>query len=387
MYHVLFIILLLFSIHEYFGKKNIKGVSTILFVILLLVVTFRYGQGTDYFSYIFLFSDSAESFGLALETKDFRYINQEVGFAAISYLWVKTLNLSPEALSALYSAVSFILVWLFIRKYSTKPITCLFLYYCTFFLVYPFSGIRQAVCISIFIYYLIPLIHSRRYLKYYIYCTLLFLLHFSSIILFIIPIVNIVKKYTLTQVFIISLIALGVGLSLYSLLFSFFGTLDLIGSRVDLYTQKDSFEILSLLLRIIVFVPIMLTYKVYERNSIRDLFLKIYILGFLLYLVFMSSSLISSRINVYMRYFEMILIVDLLVVVFRMKFNRIISYTYIVLIMSVLYVKNIDSFIYQGAYNSNIKFINYPYVSVFNKKKITETRYIHSFFQPYVKYD
>lgn len=88
-----------------------------------------------------------------------------------------------------------------------------------------------------------------------------------------------------------------------------------------------------------------------------------------------------------MRYIEMVLLVDFLVCFFYKKWNRILSYSFILAIMTVLYVKNINSFIDQGPYYSEVNFFNYPYVSVFNKKKIIETRNIPPVYQQYVIYE
>lgn len=386
MYHIIFLILLFFSTF-FLLKKQKKIVYNILSLLLLGFVTLRYGQGSDYFSYIFIFQNSAEMFEIAIKTNEYSYLTQEIGFAAISYLWLKIFNFSPETLSALFSAISFLLVWFFIKKYSISPIISLFIYYCTFYLIYPFSGIRQGICIGVFLLYLIPLLYKRKYTIYYVISALLFTIHFSSIILFIIPIVNLVKSYKPFQVYLFGLIALLIGLLLYQLLFSFFSSLDLIGGKIEAYTETNSLDIISLLLRISILIPVMQTYKIYERESIIDLFLKIYILGFFLYLIFMASSLISSRLNVYMRHLEIILLVDFLILIFKKKEMRILSYLYIFAIMSVLYTKNINSFIEQGPYRSNVNFFNYPYVSVFNKKNITELRHIAPFYQQFVIYD
>lgn len=386
MYHFIFIILLLASTYEFFSESS-KKIGIYLFFMLLIFVTLRYGQGSDYFNYIYLFTNSSEEFERLITNGDFGHITTELGFSIISFIWLKLFNLTPESLSALYSAVSFILIWLFIKKYSVKPILSLFIFYCTFYLIYPFSGIRQGLCISIFIYYAIPHLQNKNYLKYYLWCFLLFSIHFSSIILFVLPVVNLLKNYNLKQVTILSIAALGVGVVLSQLLFSFFATLDLIGGKVGSYTQSSSFDILSLMLRVVIFVPIVLTYHIYERNSIRELFLKIYILGFLLYLVFMSSALISSRINVYMRYFEIIMLVDVLQYLFLKKTNKVIGYAYIVTLMTFLYVKNINSFIDQGSYYSHVNFYNYPYITFFEKDKVQESRYIEPYFRTYIIYD
>lgn len=386
MYHIIFCILLLLATYDFFSKRT-KRIGGILFFILLCMAILRYGQGSDYFNYIYLFNNSANAFDAALRMNDFSYVTREIGFSAISYVGLKIFRWSPEMLTAVFSAVSFIFIWMFIKKYSVRPVVSLFFFYCTFYLIFPFSAIRQGICLSIFVYFLIPLLQNRKYITYYLLSLLLFTMHFSSIILFIIPAVNLVKKYNPYQVFFVSIILLGAGLVVYQSLFSFFSTLDMIGSRVEAYTVENSLDILSLMLRIVIFIPIMLTYKMYERGSINDLFLKIYILGFFLYLLFMASSLISSRINVFMRYFEIILLVDFMVYFFKKKYNKILNYSYIFAIMTVLYVKNIDSFLDQGPYYNQVNFYNYPYVSVFNKKKIIETRYIPPYYQQYVIYD
>jgi hypothetical protein len=386
MYHLLFVILLAFSFLEFFGKNN-KMIAKSIFILMLLFVALRYGQGSDYFSYIHLINHSANIFETALLNKDFSIITQELSFVVLSYIWIKVLQLTPELLIAVISFISFLLVWLFIKKYSLKPITSLFFFYCTFFLIYPYSVIRQSICISVFVFYLIPLLQNKKYLKYYLISTFLFTFHYSSIILFVIPIVTLLKNYKISHVYIISGIAFIIGLLLYQFLFPFFATIDIIAGKISAYTQEVTLDFKSLILRIMIFVPILHTSKKFERNSIRDLFIKIYILGFILYLLFMASSLISSRINVYMRYTEMVLLVDFLVYFFYKKWNRILSYSFILAIMTVLYVKNINSFIDQGPYYSEVNFINYPYVSVFNKKKIIETRNIPLVYQQYVIYD
>jgi hypothetical protein len=386
MYHLLFVILLAFSFFEFFGKNN-KIIERCLFILMLLFVTFRYGQGSDYFNYIYLFDVSANSFENALQNKDFSILTQEISFTALSYIWLKILHFSPESLNALFSFVSFVLVWLFINKYSLKPITSLLFFYCVFYLIYPFSAIRQSISISIFIYYLIPLLQNRSYLKFYLLSLLLFTIHYSSIILFVIPVVNLIKNYKTSQVYIVSVIALTIGLLLHQFLFSFFTAIEVIAGKISYYTENVGLDITSLLLRIIIFVPILFTHKIFEKDSTRELFLKIYILGFMIYLVFMTSPLISSRINVYMRYLEIILLVDFLVYFFFKKWNRILSYSFIIAIMTILYIKNINSFIDQGPYYSDVNLVNYPYVSIFNKHTIIETRSIPSYYQQYVLYD
>ena len=109
MYHLLFVILLIFSFFEFFGKSN-KVIEKSLFILLLLFVTLRYGQGSDYFNYIYLFNHSASNFDNALLNNDFSIITQEISFTALSYIWLKILHFTPESLTAIFSFFSFLLV-------------------------------------------------------------------------------------------------------------------------------------------------------------------------------------------------------------------------------------------------------------------------------------
>lgn len=382
MYNVVFFILLLFSFVEIFSKTNLKKHAKLIFFFLLLMIVLRYGQGSDYFNYIYLINWLADR----MEEKNYLLaFTQEPGFSLLSYLWIKPLKLSAELLIAFISGLSFFLMWLFIKKYSLKPITSLLIFYTTFYLVYPYSGIRQAICISIFVLYLVPLLQTKKYIKYFIFSILLILFHTSSVILIIIPIVNLLKRYTILQIYFVSIISLGLGILFYSVLFSMLGSVGFIGEKIDDYRTSSSFDFMALLLRILIFIPIMLTFKVYQRGSLKDTFLKIYILGFLLYLMFFSNSLISSRLNVYMRYFEAILIVDYLVYELNNKREALLHYFYIISILSVLYVKNINSFILQGDYDKNITFWNYPYISVFDKSKATILRTVPDHYMSYIK--
>src|ERR1035437_1573173 len=173
MYHIIFIILLLTAIFEKFIKLD-KKITSLIYILLLCFLIFRYGQGSDYFNYIYLIESLANNFKAALLNNNIGTITNEIGFTFISYFWIKILNFSPELLVAFISGISFILVYKFIKRYSERPILSLFIFYCVFYLIYPFSAIRQAICLSVFIYYMTPLLYERKYVKYYFLALLLF---------------------------------------------------------------------------------------------------------------------------------------------------------------------------------------------------------------------
>jgi hypothetical protein len=383
MYHIVFLILLIIALIESFYKID-KKIIFIVFFLLLCFLTLRYGQGSDYFHYVYLIKALANDYEWALAHDVIWKIPNEIGFTYLSYFWIKLLHFSPEVLVAVMSGFSFLVIYKFIKKYSQRPIFSLFVFYCVFYLIYPFSAIRQSVCLSIFVYYMAPLLHEKKYFKYYILAALLYTIHYSSIILFILPAVNIFKSLKVHDVFILSVICLIIGIILIFYLKPLSIIFGSVGVKIGVYSGTR-LDIFSLLLRITLFIPIIQTLNYYDEDSFGNLILRIYILGFLVYVLFFAFPLISSRLNVFMRYFEIILLIDYLIYITRRKFLVSFQYTFVFLVLSVIYFKNINSFIGQGPYKNNIKVYNYPYVSIFNKKKILEVRQFSDFYRQFVQ--
>lgn len=385
MYHLIFILLLFLSSIELFIKVN-KGLIAILFLCLTLFTVLRYGQGSDYFNYIYLINSEAQLFEKFLTFEDFS-LTKEIGFSFISYVFVNKLNLPAELLIAIFSGLSFLFSSKFILTYSKKPIFSLFLFYCTFYLIYPFSAIRQALVVSVFLCYMVPLLHNRNYIKYYIILYFLYTIHYSAIILVILPFVinkESLRIFELRRFILISICFLLIGVGLSTLFTKIFFFSSLLSRKLEGY-QGENFDIVSLGLRIFLAYLIFPLHKYYKKNTINYSLYQLYLVGFLIYLIFIFSPLISSRLSVYMRYLEFVLLVD----VIRFQVGRYFSlqrkvnlntYFLVIIVASILYVKNINSFIQQGSYVNQINFFNYPYVSVLNKDEIFKIREIPSYY-------
>lgn len=378
-YHIMFLVLLFLSLLELsrfsFSKRIVQSVYVIIFLLLVLI----YGQGSDYFNYLYLIQVGAESFAKFLLYNDFSFVNKEIGFEAIAYVWLRVFKLSPELLIASLSGLAYILFSKFILKRSGLPILSLFIYYCVFFLIYPFSAIRQAICISIFLCYSVNHLYERRYIKYYAICTLLLLVHYSSIVLFLLPLVNLFKTYKLSSVWICFGISLLLGVTFHLYIFDLLSNFTIIREKIQHYSAS-SLDWTSFAFRLLLFVLIIPTYFIYKRQSFSDLLLKIYIFGFLLYTVLLTNSLLSSRITVVMRHCEIVLLADLLL--YRIYKRRLVfsTYVFVVVLMTAVYVKNINSFILQGKYRRHINAFNYPYVSIFERDEIFEIRAVRGLY-------
>ena len=56
MYYIIFLTLLFFAIREIYTRKINKQIFNVLFLLLTLMACLRYGQGQDYFAYMFLYN-------------------------------------------------------------------------------------------------------------------------------------------------------------------------------------------------------------------------------------------------------------------------------------------------------------------------------------------
>lgn len=360
MIYILFFLFLFFAMcYEdfFYSKKNfyfIVGFITVL-------IWFRYGIGVDYFNYIYAFNESANSFKSFLNSGSYsgRF---EIGFSFISYIYSLTL-IDQVYLISIYACLSFIFLSSFIIKYSNKPIASLFYYFSFFFLVYTLSAIRQGFSIAVFCCFAIPFLIEKKYIKYFFVVLFIFLFHKTAIILIVLPFL---LKFDLKKqhVYVFILISLSMSVifkfTLANYMYSFSE-----GYKDELF----GFDFVSITLRLFLGVIILNLYDPKTANNEEKVFFKLYFYGLFLYLLLSFNSLISSRVSIYLRMVEIIIIIKVL----SRYFVRIPKISIFVITL-FLFIKTINTEISQGNYNNNIKFYNFPYVSIFNRDKILQYR-------------
>lgn len=376
MYVIIALILTFFSIIEIsFKRRNQKRIFFIFVIFLTVLLSFRYRQGTDYYSYYLQFQNISLNSSFLKNSLN----HGEIGWYMIM-LFFKKLGMSFETFIALLSCVMMYLIGNSITKHSPYRITSLLIFYPTYFLTYCFSGIRQALVLSIFLGISLDYLINKNFNKYVIVTIVCALIHRSALILLIIPIFlniteNLIEKYCL--------FAILIGTFFWQI--GFFG---FIGERfgISIYTEK-AVSYLAILLRIIFFLIIFRIHKentnyVYLREE--NILYRIYLLGFAIYLTLFFSGTLSQRLTMPLKSVEVLLIPLLVSNLYnrikitgsnmyflRFKNIRILALIIIViLILNVETIKNINSYIVQGNYYSWVTPIKYPYISIFNKDKV-----------------
>lgn len=355
MYYGVLLLLIVFSVIEIWrgDKKNILFHAA--FLILVLMLCLRYGQGTDYFGY-----------RCNYDTIDF---HSEIGFRILSRL-CKSLGLSFEVFVGMISLFQMICLYRGICLYSPVKTLSLLLFYPTLYLTYCFSGIRQGIVILFFLGFMIKWLQEEKYFRYVVSC--LVMAGFHSAALMFIPLLAI-KRIKIKWLYRCMVLALGIGVFIYIVPAEWFSFIA-IGS-VQFYINSISISVMGLAERIVMFA--ILTFLFWKNIEFREnsqaIFLyKIYTVGFLTAIMFFPWALLSSRMGAAMKAVEIFLFPMFL----KEKINwRKLLILFLTLYTVVMTVKNIWSYLGQaGDEYREYNVLTYPYFSVFEKEKVHEVR-------------
>ncbi len=364
LYLIVGAMLLFGTIYEVACKKPSKYFYLIAFAVLLLMLCFRYGQGTDYFAYQYLFD-------IAPQSLDFDAINNsydghtELGWKFICSLF-KVLNLDYYVFVAVIGFVTMLFLNRFIQKHCVYKVTALFIAYPTLYLTYIFSGMRQGLVMCVFLGVLLDWYIQKKHVKFVIGILVCTLFHSASIALVfvLIPfIMKLIRKYEV--ILIVLLFLIGFALGLFNVSFGF-------GHRSFNFTLNE-ISYIALFERIITFFIInncMLQFK-NHGGSLPENIEKIYylyVLGLASYGLLFASPVTASRICIMFKVLEIALLVFFMSRPAASLPDLPVIIGYVILITLVMLIKNIDSYIVQGDYYDSINVFNYPYHNVFTKE-------------------
>ena len=361
MYWIVFLFIATCALFEIRNKRVNKSTFYLVYAILVLMVVLRQGQGSDYYNYLSIYNevDSLTSQSSLLSLA----IMSDPLYAFFNYVAIQ-LGVSYKWFAAITSFTIMMLMYRFYKNHCHRSAVCLFMLYAMFYLIYPYSAVRQGLAMAILLGVMYPLLKERKLMKFYCVLFVTTLIHQSVIVCAIMPFVYRMKinKSVLTLIVICcsAIMVLGVNW------LSFLPLPAVIRSRADYYLEDgSSVQLLAMLVRIAAILPIFLVSNTkYKANAelagVRNLLLA----GFVIYSLFSFSDLIASRMAVYFRVFEGFFIYLLLFKSGLRKLNMQIGVYYFIVAV-VLFTKDINSFIQQGDYK-NCNIITYPYLTVFD---------------------
>lgn len=380
---ILLVLLVLSFIEWRAGTR--KAVYWIAMLGLFLFFSLRYGQGTDYLTYMSIYSNVSPLHHLP-RFSTFQYGKIEIGiFYLMSFF--RMFSVHYVLFIAIITLVSLFAIDRFIRTFCPLPIFALTCFFAIYSLTYMESAIRQLLAISITLgFILVDWTHGKR-LRPIISMILVSLLHTSAMVLFLLPIFFYVPrplffiqwKPRTTILLLALLLAASVVINFVNLT----PLIEMLPARISYtilsyYSQSSQVSMLAFLNRSLFFaIALLLAYLCKEQLTAPEVFLfNAYCVGYGLYLLLISFDLIASRTNVYFRILEIVLLPLLLHKNRSLVRKTVVALPIILGLLSFIYVKDITAIMGFAYYYSHNP-LHYPYITIFNSQDLLDHKYVN----------
>lgn len=369
-YIAIFLVLLCLSYCEYKGKKFKYLSLETLFVIITVITIFRFGQGTDYFAYEDIYAKTPALTAVSSIGEVFS-ANKDIEFGYVFIIAIfKTLHLNFEAFCGVSGIITMMLFYSFIKKNAKLPITTFSIFYVFYYLVYVLSGMRQGLAMAIFVGIGIELYKRKKYKEFILLVLITAAIHVSILVTLIVFVLDKLgdnyKFYGILGILAILIIYFNFDVALINLM------PDFLSDKLSMYLTDGRASMVSFINRFTV-LALVLFYS-YGNEEDKDIvfFKKLYIFSFVMYVLTMKSMTISTRMTLYFKIFEIILIPNIVMNLLKnnKKFKALQLYGASILIVAVLLVKTLNAFLDEGYYKDHVNVIKYPYVTIFNKDRL-----------------
>jgi hypothetical protein len=135
------------------------------------------------------------------------YYGYEPLFVLLSSL-IKTLFGGWIFAQIIFAFIINVIIFRYIKKYTRYIFTAVLIYFISWFFDYNCETIRQSLAVAVFLMS-IRFLEHKKYVKYYIFAIIAFLFHYSSIVVFIIPLILKFRINWVSCVFFVVLLAIG----------------------------------------------------------------------------------------------------------------------------------------------------------------------------------
>lgn len=261
----------------------------------LYIIIMRWGLGTDYFSYEFIYlNQPTDSIINALKSNT---SSIELGFKAVIYAF-RNLNISYQVFVASTSLViyGFFIKWLSDLEVNT-PLAIMLLHG-MFFVVWVLSGLRQGLVLAIGSYLFL---NKKVILNFWQSLIVIFLLSFfhASALLYIL--ILLVKKVNFTRKHLIIILGLSLLTTLLPLqyLLKPFESISLVDKLIHYTSSNIGFWDFSGLIRLLFASFILIFYNVFKEDKVTETYANVSIIGFSIYFLLKFSEVSAGRLNIY----------------------------------------------------------------------------------------
>lgn len=377
----------------------------ISFSIVSFLLIFRFGQGSDFWGYKYVWEQEKYYISIVGEKELFKsllYTIREVPLGVgirILFLVSIFIGLSYCIVIMLIAVFDSVLVYRYIFRYCAYKSLAIFMLWHTFYLTYMFSGLKQSIAMALFIGVMLPLYEEQNWWLYYIINVVAMIFHPVALVYIIFPLIRNIKANRTFYVVIGLAWTCGLVVSL-----GFFNRVieSIVPQRFQYYIQDIGLKPSQLITRGLVLCVVLLLWnkckklKILLPQIVEKLFV-FYMIGIALFGALSFLSYPAARMFQCFQVLEPAIITSLLwkvdenvvnskdvAIINAGKVKQFIRFNVAIFILlmifcTAMYFKNIKDYIYRQSYNSNITILNYPYVSVFNKRDINLYRNLEEY--------
>lgn len=363
-YLIVYGVLLILATISFIKKRDYNIVFIVSAAALTLFLALRYGQGTDYFSYMRLYEEAP---GGLIPYKDFWGKNENIEFG-----W-KLLEAAFQAVKAPFwvfmgviGTASMLLLHRFVVKCCCGArMFALLLAYPTLYLSYLFSGVRQGLAICLFLGLMLPFLLEKKYWQYAAVGIGCILIHKASFILLAAPVVIFLGRKAIFWILsACSVLGVVIGTPAGAELM---GKLSAVIGKIDYFSEFSGVSWIALAERLVTFSVIAFVFFKYRKehdDGNAELVFKLYCCGLGVYMLLCSAPLVASRMMFPLKVTEIVLAGIFIV---KMPKWRCPVFLFFAALTAVMTWKNIGSYIEQGNYSCTIA--NFPYVTVLHDRR------------------
>lgn len=200
---IIFAFLICIYLYDYKQiSTNRNIVLKLLFITLTLLAGLRYRIGTDTISYADFYTTVPDIFSLKLSD----FVNTR--FAPLCFLLFSISKTICSDFVFFQLVISFIVnytIFWFIQRYGRNRFvfTFLLMYFLTSYYMLNCEVLRESLAICVFIYS-IPFLLDKKYIQYYLLCSVAILFHYGAVILLIFPLCMYIRvnKYFMVGIFV-----------------------------------------------------------------------------------------------------------------------------------------------------------------------------------------
>lgn len=363
-----------------FTVRSTRKIKKMEFMTITLILSamliFRFGQGTDYFGYRYIYNQMSQN---GFDFSVYKTVHGEIGYLLICNFF-RILRIPFEGFVSCTATLEMVCFSRYAKKFEINTPFIWVLAYPTLYMTYFVSAIRQGIVISVFLGILLPLLFKKNYKRYVFATILCMVIHSAAAVFLLIPLLIKVKKVENLQCFCALSWVIGIALIIPGVK-KIIMALGIGGINYYLKASAN-INVFSVGERLLfLFAVSMLYIYVCKNNKLSfeyRLMYECYLLSMSIYGLFMGYNNIASRLGGVIRFVEICLIIWS-VQMNVIKGKQILALLF-VLFETLMFVKNINSYIKQGNYYNEITLLNYKYVSIFDEEAIYGIRNVNAIY-------